>query len=804
MADNYADVLTQMRAAGLQLDSLDIGRFRRCKVEGSREKPGWYKLHELTLDNGRAVIVGSFGVWQGNEQNPQKIEIRREDISTEQSASLRKRLAEDRKRAERERQADADKAAARAKAAWDKCSPTGESSYLKAKGVGAHGVRFSPSGALAIPMINAGGQLRGLQIIRSRAQAEADGKRTKDFWPYGVEMRGTFHLMGSPSAGLVIVTEGYATGASIFEAMTLPVAVCWSAANIGPVCVALRKRYKGVRILIAADDDSLQKCRACKGPVLLADHPTICPSCGEEHRAKNAGVSAASAAALEVGGAYVAPVFADEDRRRQQFLEHGHKLTDFNDLHAVEGLYLAALQISAKLDALGWSVRRTVDAGASTTGGGGSAAKLRPFENLDELMDRFALVYGQGGEVFDRQEHMLLAIGDMRDACCMRELHRAWMEHPDRDIVRKAEVGFDPSCTDPTITCNLWGGWPTEPRAGRCEKLLELLEHMCSGETANRRALYTWCLRWLAYPIQHPGAKMKTTIVVHGPQGTGKNLFFEAVMGIYGAYGRVIDQDAIEDRFNDWASRKLFLIADEVVARQELYKVKNKLKSFITGDWIRINPKGRSAYDERNCCNLVFLSNEAVPVVLEEGDRRYAVIWTPTKLDADFYREVLAELRDGGVAALHHYLAHLDLGDFGPGTPPPVTEAKGQLLALSLDNTVRFLVDLHAGDIAPVEARPCRTTDLYSLYRAWCHRTGQRPAPMHKLIDQVRRRHAAPQIRQRMVDDYGGLVQATIVAIGKEREPPPGAPAYEWWAQQINAFRAAVSDYQKAAEGAHA
>ena len=69
-------------------------------------------------------------------------------------------------------------------------------------------------------------------------------------------------------------------------------------------------------------------------------------------------------------------------------------------------------------------------------------------------------------------------------------------------------------------------------------------------------------------PIQHPGAKLKSTIVVHGPQGTGKNLFFEALMRIYGEYGDVIDQSAVEDKFNDWASRKLFMIADEVVAHQ--------------------------------------------------------------------------------------------------------------------------------------------------------------------------------------------------------------------------------------------
>ncbi|MBL7391299.1 primase-helicase family protein, partial [Escherichia coli] len=85
------------------------------------------------------------------------------------------------------------------------------------------------------------------------------------------------------------------------------------------------------------------------------------------------------------------------------------------------------------------------------------------------------------------------------------------------------------------------------------------------------------------------------------------------------------------DKFNDWASGKLFMIADEVVARQELFHIKNKLKALITGDCIRINPKNVAAHDERNHVNLVFLSNEKQPLVLEKDDRRFMVMWTPDK-----------------------------------------------------------------------------------------------------------------------------------------------------------------------------
>jgi putative DNA primase/helicase len=221
---------------------------------------------------------------------------------------------------------------------------------------------------------------------------------------------------------------------------------------------------------------------------------------------------------------------------------------------------------------------------------------------------------------------------------------------------------------------------------------------------------------------------MRTALIFHGPQGAGKNLFFETVMQIYGEYGRIVDQSAIEDKFNDWASRKLFLIADEVVARAELYHVKNKLKGIVTGEWIRINPKNVAAHDERNHVNLVFLSNERQPLVLDKDDRRYAVIWTPEKLPEGFYADVKAELDEGGIAALHYHLRNLDLGDFNEHTKPPMTQAKADLIEESADSIDVFVDEWIAGEIEikgePLPFIPCLGTHLYTHYSVWARERG--------------------------------------------------------------------------------
>lgn len=798
MASNYDDVLAQLHAAGLLVDSIETGRMIRCRVEGDREKRGWYMLHELQASSGDPLYVGTFGIWRGNDSGTQKVELRKRDaeFTDEQRESLRRRLADDRKRIAHERAQSAARAAARASAAWLKYSNDGESDYLARKQIQSFGLRFTPNGAAVVPMLDTTGQVHGLQFLRSAKQAEETKRPVKEYWPSGMAKKGHFHLIGSPQ-WIVLVAEGYATAASLHMATGYPVAVAFDAGNLVAVAAALKKRYRFAHILICADDDALQKCHACHARLVLAVDPKLCPACGAEHKAENAGVASASAAALEVRGAWLIPHFRDEIARRASFLAYGHKQTDFNDLHVEEALHEVRAQVEARLSELSWRPRSAAPRPTDTEGDGGEQ-KLTPLVSTEELLRRYALVYAHSGAVFDRREHMLMSLSDMRDACIRKDVHRAWAESPERDIVRIREVGFDPGGDDPLITCNLWGGWPTKPKSGVCEKLLEMLAHMCSNDV-DAKSLYTWVLRWLAYPIQHPGAKMKTTIVVHGPQGTGKNLFFESVMGIYGLYGDVIDQSAIEDKFNDWASRKLFMIADEVVARSDMWHIKNRLKTLISGNRIRINPKNFAAYWEANHLNLVFLSNETMPVVLEEDDRRHCVIWTPSKKDPQFYGEVLAEIERGGVAALHDELLKVDLGDFHPGTMPPVTEAKSRLIEQSLDTPTRFYYALYDGEIGGMKPMPAKTEHVFDLYRHWCAQSNYRAAPLNRFVVALELKHKVRNVRKRYMGTAGITGPHGILYLGAE-EPPADRTEIDWLGQCIDAFSAALKDYKGRSE----
>ena len=767
---NYDDVLAQLKGAGLDVEAIDpgdIGAFRRCRADGDRERRGWYRLHEIQGNRGGMLLVGSFGVWRGNDQGAEKIKLKGDPLSREQSDALRERIREDQAREKARRRAEGERASRRAAAMWNRLTAQGTCDYLARKQVQAFGVRFSELGAMAIPLLDVHGVVHGLQIIYPKGHSRAKRLgRDKDFWPVGLVKQGHFFLMGSPTASLVLlVAEGYATAASLHQATGLPVAVAFDAGNLQHVVRNLAARYRGVKLVIAADDDYLGKCKAC-GKLTETDEP-VCRHCGAEHQAKNAGTAGAQLAAMAVDGSWFVPQFEQprpNDRKGS---------TDFNDLHVEEGLHVVRAQVEAHLSALGLTGAAAPGAQVGEGAGGADGGDMYVVTSVAQLTERFSLVYEMKETVFDGHEHKLVPLGSMRNICATRGLHRDWMESLEKRIVRVSEVGFDPTGRDPNVKCNLWGGWPTTPAAGDCSKLLELGEYLCSDDPRGAE-LWDWMLKWIAYPIQNPGAKMKTALVLHGPQGTGKNLMFESVMGIYGEYGRVIDQEAIEDKFNDTFSRKLFVVADEVVARQELFHTKNKLKGLVTGTEIRINPKNVGAYFEKNHLNLVFLSNEPQPMVLERDDRRYCIIWTPPKLEPERYHAILAEIAAGGVAALHDHLLHLPLGDFGPATPPPMTDAKRDLIELSLDSSERFYNEWLARSDMPLPVTPCRTEDLYDAYRHWCGKHGvAKPAQSSTLIGALSKRPGVVKRRERHWKGHSHTVatQSTVLwPPGVERE----------------------------------
>ena len=742
MWKNYGDVIEQLQSHGLKVASLEVDTSKpvRTYVEDDREKRGWYWLTSYRgAGHDESVIVGSFGIWRGTDPGTQKVQLSKQAALTpDQKKAIQKRHRETAKRAKAMREAEAKRAGQRAAKAWAAYVPPGDSAadstYLQRKGIGAHGIRFDPHGhgTIAIPMSDAGGQVHGLQVIRSRKGAKLE----KQYWPKGLSTVGRYHMIGSPVAGgLVLVAEGYATAATLHEATGLPAAVAFDANNLMPVSEALRQAYGAIRVLVCGDDDYRQKCRSCQTPTEVAHEH--CAHCGEPHGRTNPGRDAAEAAAFAVSGWWVLPRFPSD--------RGGKKLTDFNDLQQVPdgGQALVRAQVEEALRAAGWPIQSTTPRVGTPAEGRGGRRSAQSVMGLDDLVERFLPIDdGTGKYVFDtwtnrlahKDQMLALLPADAKQADIKR--HPVWMR---RGAFYLDEVGFDPSCADPDVSLNTWQGWPMEPVEGSCECILEMLEYLCSNEE-NATEVYHWLLCWMAYPLQHPGAKMSSAVIMHGPQGTGKSAVFQTLAQIYGDYSTVLDQRGLEDRFNsDWAESKLFILAEEVVTRAEMWHIKNELKELVTGQWIRVNPKHTAAYRQKNQINMVYLSNEGQPLPIDNDDRRHLVVWTPPQLPESWYDKLWYEIENGGVAAFYHYLLHVDLSGWHPKKRPPMTRAKQELVQLSKPSEQRFVEDWMAGDL-PVPFGPCTSADLYTMYQRWCRANGVRfPRESHQFLGYIKR-----------------------------------------------------------------
>lgn len=813
---NYDDVLAQLQAIGLLPKlPLEIGTTKmvRCAVDGDREKRGWYRLHELPLDNGDTLIVGSFGAWRGDDNGAMKVAIPKADkpsISAEQMEAIKARQAADMKRAAAEERVRQERAAQQAGAWWRQCSEEGSSAYLSRKGIPAgqlFGARMSKSGNLVVPMLDGDAKVWGLQVIYSDPAIKEKKGRDKDFTPPGLAKKGHWFQIGSPVAGgIVLETEGFATGATLHLATGLPVIVAFDAGNLLTVARAIAKRYRGVRILFAADDDAFGKCAECKAPVQVAAGPD-CPSCGKPHRRKNSGVEAAQNAALALDAAWVAPTFPSPDDRWASYQARGIKDSDFNDLHTHRdgGLSAVRTQIEHALLTAGWSVPNSTRRDSRALGGAGrpDPATGRPVAvsqlMLDDIVERFISIDdGTGDYVFDTWTREVCKRSKLLNMLPARVRGDDVKDHPvwKTRAVYIDQIGFDPAGTDDNIVCNRWQGWPMTPKPGVCDRLLDTLRYYSALES-NHEEVFLWMVRWLAYPLQNPGAKMQSAMVIHGPQGTGKSRFFEAYAKIFGDYAIILNQGAIEDKFNsDWTERKLFVVADEIVARQDLYHLKNQLKNLITGEWVRVNPKNVAAHRERNHMNMVFLSNERQPVQLENDDRRHLVLWTPPAMTKDFYDELSAEIAAGGIAALYDYMLNVDLGDFHPWTRPPMTSAKQELVALSLSSEERFIADWQAGE-TKYPFCPCSSMDLYKAYRQYCTEHGvAKPRESNQFLGHVSKLPGWNNKRYHRYDDVNYLPPSAPqrMVIPSGTTPSTTKTQSQWLTDCHMQFRAVINN----------
>lgn len=231
---------------------------------------------------------------------------------------------------------------------------------------------------------------------------------------------------------------------------------------------------------------------------------------------------------------------------------------------------------------------------------------------------------------------------------------------------------------------NVWPGWGCEPKKGSIAPWKQLLDHLFGKNLSAR----TWFERWCACPIQNPGVKMYSSPLLWGlVHGTGKSFVGYSLFKVYGRNCSEIKNEHLQASHNEWAENKQFIMGDEISGGDKR-STSDGMKSIITQQTVRLNPKYIPSYEIRDCLNYYFTSNHPDAFFLEDRDRRF-FIWevTAEPLPDSFYHEYEAwigsPLEVGpGASALFHHLLHLDMGDFDARTRAPMTASKRDMMSL--------------------------------------------------------------------------------------------------------------------------
>jgi putative DNA primase/helicase len=278
---------------------------RRSTPDAAEDRATWKSAHKP----GPVKVATLFGIAKAHGYTRKAVQASAQPPSAAELKAQAKARREATERDKAERLERGRKAASEAARLWAEASETGASAYLVRKGLsGPHGARFASGDVLFVPMRTAAGDLRSLQrILPEKLRDKATGKPTTDkLYLPGTAKQGLLHLIGvADDAPVIVVCEGFATGASVHEATGRPVAVAFDSSNLPPVVRALRGRYPAARVLVAGDDDRETEA-AGKG---------------------NAGRKKATEAAKLAHGMPVFPAGLPDGR-----------MSDFNDMHAHAGL----------------------------------------------------------------------------------------------------------------------------------------------------------------------------------------------------------------------------------------------------------------------------------------------------------------------------------------------------------------------------------------------------------------------------------------------------------------------------------
>ena len=362
-------------------------------------------------------------------------------------------------------------------------------------------------------------------------------------------------------------------------------------------------------------------------------------------------------------------------------------------------------------------------------------AESNPWERAKELCRRYIFVKDINA-FWDRETRHLYKLEAIR--------HAHWSEMPPTDkgvptdpqdvLIKGQHVGGQ--CVDKVDrisflpgeaseifdedggkSLNIWIKPNIQPVDGDVTPFLDHIAYLVDNEQFS----YDYLLDYLAHLIQFPEKKIKSTILLIGQPGIGKSFISETIMipllGIQNTTS--VETQELDSQFNDYMDGVQLVTVHELMTIDSRPTM-NKLKSYITDQWLRINRKNIPAYKYRNRTNFLLFSNFEDAARIEKGDRRYFIwISKAEKREPSYYTDLARWFEQEG--GLNHVLAYLqsrDLSGFDANAAPPDTAAKQRIIEDSRSPVISYLQEAFDAAERPFNHDLVSLNDVIDYYVA--------------------------------------------------------------------------------------
>ena len=305
------------------------------------------------------------------------------------------------------------------------------------------------------------------------------------------------------------------------------------------------------------------------------------------------------------------------------------------------------------------------------------------------------------------------------------DLIESWIKDPERRQYN--DMVFKPNTVCSDLEFNTFQGFEgARFKKGNDEKFNkanQIFVDIIRNLVNNNQEAMVYVIKWFCDMFQNPQNRSGVALILSGPQGVGKDTIGSLIGRLVGKkyYGHFEDaENQLFGAFNSQLEDKIFIHLEELQGFATRAN-SSKLKAFITKTDMLVNHKGIIPYQKDIYHRFFATTNEATPVVVEPGDRRYAIFFagSANKGNHQYWKEANELFSDEEVlAGFYERFMTTDINGWNPRDIVE-TEEKKNLQYNEINYEEQLLIHI-ANSSEEVNTR-YTNDDLYKEYVMWCN-----------------------------------------------------------------------------------